>query len=266
LVTQVGSVTLTTLRDGAGVICPLDEAYAGAGEADWQPYRVLYPELFAGSEWRLPVTCALLRTAGRTMLVDAGAGPPGWWDFWRPEVEGGLPDALRGVGVDPSDVDSVFLTHFDADHIGWLADATSFGTARLFASADAVSDAREHTSLDWLKRKLEAVETVESGHEVLPGVFVEAYPGHVPGHVGLEVVSDGARALLIADTVPHAALLDRLEWLFTFDQDVELAAETRARLVESVVDTDTLVVCGHFPGSGIGRVVRRNGLVVWDEL
>jgi glyoxylase-like metal-dependent hydrolase (beta-lactamase superfamily II) len=267
---QVGEITLTTLFDGAGVICPLDEAYAGPTDESWQPYRALYPELFSNGEWRLPVTCALLRADGRTMLVDAGAGAPGWWDDWRPDLDGRLPSSLRAAGVEPADVDAVFLTHFDADHIGWL-DGATFAHARLLATADAAAFALAHTSREWLRRELAApsggrVEIVAPGDEVLPGVVVVAYPGHVPGHVGLEVVSNGARALLIADTVPHAALLERLDWRFTFDQDVELAAQTRATVVESIVDTDTVVVCGHFPGSGIGRVVRRDGLVVWEEL
>lgn len=267
---QVGAVRLTTLFDGVGAICALEEAFSGPAAEEWEPYRDLYPELFAGSEWRLPVTCTLLRAGGRTMLVDAGAGAPGWWDVWRPELEGCLPAALRAAGIDAGDIDSVFLTHFDGDHIGWLADGTTFGHARLLASEEAVAFTHEHTSREWLRRELEVpagrVEPVQPGNEVLTGAYVVAYPGHHPGHVGLEVVSNGERALLIADSVPHAALLDRVDWRFTLEHDVELAAETRARLVELVADTDTLVVCGHFPGSGVGRVLHRDGRVIWEEL
>ena len=36
--------------------------------------------------------------------------------------------------------------------------------------------------------------------------------------------------------------------------------------MEDVLDTDCIVACGHYPGSGIGRVVRRGGRVIWEEL
>jgi len=100
---------------------------------------------------------------------------------------------------------------------------------------------------------------------LLPGARAVAYPGHYPGHLGVEIASVTARALLIADAAPHPALLDECGWHFKYDYDAPLASETRAALVDSVVDTDTLVVCGHYPG-GIGRVVRRDGRVLWEPV
>ncbi len=258
---------LASVPDGVGAVLALEEAYTGMGAADWAPYRSLYPELFADAEWRLPVVCTLIRWAESTVLVDAGSGPPGWWDFWRPEAEGRLPGSLRDLGLGPEAVETIFFTHFDGDHIGWLSDGATFAHARLVAAPEAVAHAREETSSDWLRRALdERVELVEPGDELLPGVTVVSYPGHRPGHAGLDVVSEGERAALIADAVPHPALLDRPDWRFTYDHDVELAARTRERLTASVVNTDTVVVCGHFPGSGIGRVRRRDDMVVWEEL
>ena len=63
--------------------------------------------------------------------------------------------------------------------------------------------------------------------------------------------------------MPHPALLDRPEWVFAFDELDQ--TPTRAQLVEEVVDNDGFVVCGHYPGSGIGRVVTRDGRVLWEE-
>ena len=60
--------------------------------------------------------------------------------------------------------------------------------------------------------------------------------------------SDGERAELIADIAPHPALLDRPEWAFAFDDLPQTS--TRAELVEELVDSDCLLVCGHFPGAG----------------
>src|SRR5438128_12240045 len=64
----------------------------------------------------VPIGCYLIRTGGRTVLVDAGLGPLAL--DW---AEGGdLPAALAGVGVAPADIDTVACTHLHIDHIGWL--------------------------------------------------------------------------------------------------------------------------------------------------
>jgi hypothetical protein len=35
-------------------------------------------------------------------------------------------------------------------------------------------------------------------------------------------------------------------------------------LISELVDADTVVLCGHYPRGGIGRVVKRDGRVVWE--
>jgi hypothetical protein len=63
--------------------------------------------------------------------------------------------------------------------------------------------------------------------------------------------------------MPHPALLDRPEWVFAFDELEQTS--TRTQLIEELADKDSIVVCGHYPGSGIGRVVTRDGRVLWEE-
>ena len=92
---------------------------------------------------------------------------------------------------------------------------------------------------------------------------VRLLPGHYPGHAGLSIRSAGARAELIGDILPHPALLDRPEWVFAYD-DLEQTG-TRSSLIAELVDSDCIVVCGHYPGSGIGRVAMRSGRVIWEE-
>ena len=42
-------------------------------------------------------------------------------------------------------------------------------------------------------------------------------------------------------------------------------ADTRRALLPQLVDRDVLVACGHYPGSGIGHLVTRDGRIVWEE-
>jgi glyoxylase-like metal-dependent hydrolase (beta-lactamase superfamily II) len=267
----VGSVEIHPVLDAVGALGGYDEAYPDVAEAEWEPYRELYPELFVGSAWRLPVVVYVLRSGGRTILVDTGVGPVGLWKGWEPEREGLLLGNLAALGIRPEDVDVVFLTHLHVDHLGWNTDERGevlFPRARYVVHPDAVAFALARPDRDHIERcvapLVDRFEPVDEAVDLAPGVRPRALPGHYPGHVGLSIRSRGSRAELIADIMPHPALLEQQEWVFAWD-DMEQTS-TRAELVEEVVGSAALVVCGHFPRSGIGRVVRRGGRVVWEEV
>jgi glyoxylase-like metal-dependent hydrolase (beta-lactamase superfamily II) len=267
---KVGDVELYPVTDAWGELGELGALYPEVPAEAWEPYRELYPELFAETRGRLPCTCYLIRSSGRTVLVDTGVGPPGLWD-WTAEREGGLLSGLAELGVEPSDVDAVFLTHVHIDHVGWNADAHGvpvFPNARyllhpdglmwaLSARADAPYVQRCLRSVT--KRRL--VDDVEAGTEIVPGLPMVDLPGHLPGHLGLRL---GDEAVLIADAAVPPALLDHLGWLYVSDYDPETCAATRRSVLPELIDQDVLVVCGHYPHGGIGRVVRRNGRVIWE--
>jgi len=271
LSTTLGDVEVVALPDAVGVLGELVELYQGTTAEEWEPYRGLYPELFDGSSWRLLVPVHLLRTGGDTLLLDTGVGPSGLWDEWRPEQEGLLPGALAEAGVAHEDVDVVFLTHLHVDHLGWNSNedgAPFFPNARYVVHPDALAFALARPDRPHIRRcvtpLLDRFEDAVDGAELLPGVTAVALPGHYPGHMGLRIRSGGAEGIAIADIAPHPALLDRPEWAFAYD-DME-QTRTRAQLVQEVVDTDVAVICGHYPGSGVGRVLTREDRVVWEEL
>jgi hypothetical protein len=62
----------------------------------------------------------------------------------------------------------------------------------------------------------------------------------------------------------HPALLDRPDARYRADFDHEPVVATRRALLEELVDRPTLAVCGHYPEGGIGRIVSRDGHVVWE--
>jgi glyoxylase-like metal-dependent hydrolase (beta-lactamase superfamily II) len=228
------------LVDAVGLLGALDELFPDMPAEDWRPYRERYPELFHRDEWRLWVMCFLVRAGGSTVVVDTGAGPPGFWEGWEPEREGGLLPALAGHGVQPGDVDVVFLTHVHVDHVGWNAHPDGrpvFKNARYFLHADALAAAGERTDRPHVGHSIlglgDRVETVADGDEIAPRVRVLALPGHDDGHSGLEV---GDSALIVGDAIPHPMQLDHPEQTFAFDEDDEQAAETRRRLLRELGD------------------------------
>ena len=63
----------------------------------------------------MAITTYLVRSAGKTILIDTGIGAKD-----RPFFpKGRLPDALADIGVRPDDIDIVANTHMHIDHVGW---------------------------------------------------------------------------------------------------------------------------------------------------
>ena len=42
--------------------------------------------------------------------------------------------------------------------------------------------------------------------------------------------------MIVADAVPHPAQLDHPEWTFAYDEDLQLAVETRRRIIDEFGD------------------------------
>lgn len=265
----IGSIELLPVPDAVGTFAELGEAYPEVPTEAWEPYRALYPELFSGESWRVPCNCFLVRSGGATILVDTGVGPPGLWD-WTAEEEGLLPEALENLGVGRDDVDMVFLTHMHIDHVGWNTDLEGvalFPRARYVVPHDSLAFARQD-GRPHVQRCIVSIadrfETVSGDADIAPGVSAFVAPGHYPGHMGLRLSSDSAEAVLIADIAVHPALLANPDWVYVWDGDPAVCADTRRALLPELVDRDVLVACGHYPGSGIGRIVTRAGRVVWE--
>jgi glyoxylase-like metal-dependent hydrolase (beta-lactamase superfamily II) len=262
---RVGKVELVPLVDAVGELGELAELFPDT--SDWAPYRDLYPALFAESRWRIPCTCYLLRSSGETVLVDTGVGPAGLWD-WDAEFEEGLLPALADAGVAPEDVDVVFLTHLHVDHVGWNTDRGGrlvFPNARYVAHADGIAAARARPR-GHVERAILPVAFEELGGEtvVAEGVVAFPLPGHLAGHMGVRIESQAERAVLIADAAVNPMLLADPERVYVFDADPAVCAATRQALLPELVDQDVLVVCGHYPDGGVGRVVTRDGVAVWE--
>ena len=66
--------------------------------------------------------------------------------------------------------------------------------------------------------------------------------------------SGGARAVFTGDLMHHALQCREPGWHSCFCYDEAGSTASRRRILDSVADTDTLVVPAHFPGPTAGRV------------
>jgi glyoxylase-like metal-dependent hydrolase (beta-lactamase superfamily II) len=261
----VGEAEIIALTDVEGPFFRLGQIFPGVRAEQWGPYLRRYPWAFADASTLYGrVGSCLVRTPGHTLLVDTGIGPGSMG------VRGRLMDDLEKNGVVPEDVDTVFLTHLDGDHVGWSL-APDGGPA--FPGARYLAQEVEWESVEpYLREAMSSLEDLGAlelmyGEEFLTGELAAIpTPGHSPGHTSLLVSSGGEQALVLGDVFAHPAQVTEPIWNIAFDADKEQAAITRAQLLDWLVAEGMTVAAGHVPGSGFGRVVREGGRLYWRPL
>jgi len=69
---------------------------------------------------------------------------------------------------------------------------------------------------------------------------------------------------LIADAAVHPMLLQEPDAVYGSDGAPAECGASRRALLPELLDRNVLTVCGHYPAGGIGRVVTRDGRIVWE--
>ena len=281
----VGNVEIVGLSD-AGLDFPftLDQLFPSVPLERWEPYRQRYPEVFGGPNvWHADFGCYLLRSQGRTILVDTGIGPSNAPIAVVLQTGGQLLEKLRAEGVSPEDVDTVVFTHLHPDHTGWNVQGEAdqlrltFPRARHIAHrADwetfqrpEVKEGFPFPYVDQIVTPLErlgALELNDGERALTEEMTILHTPGHTPGHQSVLINSGGARAIITGDAIAHPIQVTEPEVGFSFEMDGPLAAETRRRLMDRIEAEGMTIAACHFPEPGFGRLIRLEGRRYWQGL
>ncbi len=220
---------------------------------------------------RLALNVLLIRTGRENVLVDAGIGEKFDADFLEPyslERPPSLLGDLKGVGLDPGDVDVVILTHLHFDHAGGATRregdrmVPTFPRAVYVMQEGMIEEAlrpnprtrRSYFEADFVPlRDAGLVRLARGEEEVVPGVRVLPSGGHVERHQMVLVQSRGRKAIFWGDVMPTAAHV-RPAWTTGYDLfpcDVaalrqELAERSAAEGWVNVFDHDPDVAMGFF--------------------
>jgi glyoxylase-like metal-dependent hydrolase (beta-lactamase superfamily II) len=272
---RIGQVQITALCDVATTFPRrLPDAFPETPTQAWEELRPRYPEAFIGEDgWLFHVHCYLVRGEGRTVLVDTGIGPPATIAAGWVGTPGRLPEELVGVGVDPTEVDLVVLTHLHLDHIGWGVQRDSSPPTPFFPNARYVvhrldidmfrefGDEEDVAAFEQQIVPLDrsgALQAIEGPQEVLAGVTVVPAPGHTPGHQCVVVESGSDRALLSGDLTNHPAQVTEPRWPSGGDMDRAKAAETRREWLDRVESEGMVLLTAHYP-MPFAHLVREDG-------
>ncbi|WP_067650895.1 MBL fold metallo-hydrolase [Nocardia harenae] len=216
--------------------------------------------------WLMPMGGFLLRSADRTILVDAGFGPA--TDIF--ERSGEFMKSLDALGVPPEQITDIVVTHLHLDHLGWLAPTGDpvFPNARHVCHRADIDWILDHSGTgpemagvrDIVHRVSDLLVPAEGDRtEIADSVTMRLFAGHTPGNSIVEIDTPDGPLLLIGDTAHHPAALVEDGWGDLFDADHAGAARSRARLADEMERTGAVAIGAHFPGTGGGRITRDAG-------
>jgi glyoxylase-like metal-dependent hydrolase (beta-lactamase superfamily II) len=224
----------------------------------------------------------ILRSAGRTVLVDTGAGNgrdrPGMAPYFD-QCQGDFLELLARAGVRPQDVDVVVNTHLHVDHVGWnTVDADgqwvpTFPNAQyLIPAADDFHYGPDNAygggvqAVDRLIYEDSIAPIHQAGqamlwdglHRIDEHLTLESAPGHTPGSSVLRLASGSDRAVFAGDLLHSPVQIIEPCRNSSSCLAPEQAAASRRRILGRAADERELLVPAHFGGAG-ALEVRRDG-------
>ncbi|QKV96374.1 MBL fold metallo-hydrolase [Streptomyces sp. NA02950] len=244
----------------------------------------LAPEFLdaVADEIRTMIQTWLIRSEGRTILIDTGVGNgrerPAMPFFHQLNTD--YLSGLAAAGVRPEDVDTVICTHLHGDHVGWNTSLTdgewrpTFPNAEyVFPRADfdywnPVNGHRTRSGPKMANVFEDSVAPVHQAgqtvlwegdhHDVGAELRIEPAPGHTPGSSVVWLRSGTDRAVFVGDLLHSPLQIVEPDCCPCFDEDETGARASRRRVLEEAADRGALLFPAHFPGPGAAEV-RRDG-------
>lgn len=226
----------------------------------------------------MPVHSWLLRVGSYNVLIDTCMGNhksrPGIGEMHM--LENRYLERMADCGVSPEDIDFVLCTHLHVDHVGWntrLANGRwvpTFPNAKYVFSRTEFEAAKEEAanpgSAPFLKAVFEdsifpiteagKAHLVDGVQEFIDCLTVRPAPGHSPGHVRIELNSQGERGVFSGDIMHSPVQVPFWNWSSRVCWDRAMSAKSRRELLEFCASENVLLLPAHFETPYVGRIKR----------
>jgi glyoxylase-like metal-dependent hydrolase (beta-lactamase superfamily II) len=237
-------------------------------------------DMFLPPEMVFPLNVVVVRSGGRTILIDSGLGAESP-DF-KPAA-GLWALRLEAAGIDLPSVTDVVLTHMHFDHVGGLlvdgvkdrlrpdvpihasAAEVKFWASPYFRNPSTPAwfpGAARSAANRLLAEYGSQLRLFEAEYEVAPGVVVRRTGGHTAGHSVVRVASGGDRLTFAGDAVLPASF-DHPDWYNAYEHDPEEAARVRLGLLRELASTRELLVATHLSFPSVGHVAVAGDVFRW---
>lgn len=262
----VGDLQITAIHDGMAYR-GLDGFILNASPDSVK--QALADSFMPTDRFEITFTTLVVNTGKKLVLIDTGNGDLG------ASTSGTWMHNFRAAGFQPTDVDSIIISHFHADHINGLRlrDGTAvFPQAEIMVPAPEwefwTNESKVLAAPDGVRVNAQNVQrvfgpmgkditTYSWGQEILPGVTALEAAGHTPGHTAYAIISGSGKLLVMSDVTNQTSIFARHPtWSAVFDQDAEMARNTRQRMLDLVAGERMQVSFYHAPFPATGHIAR----------
>ena len=270
----IGNVEITSLSDGL-LEFDLCNFFPDIPQENWEPHAShLTPE----GKVAFNLACFLVRSDGKTIVVDTGLGP-------KPTPEtpwGDLLNDFKAHGIRPEDVDMVVFTHLHRDHVGWNLQSRNgkyeptFPNARYWMSTKDWEACHNPDLVEtrfpnapecvWPLEDLGLIEFMDGEQALTSELTTLPTPGHTPGHMSIMINSRGERGIILGDVLHNSVQVHETDWVSRADIDPEQTRATRRSMMERLEREGLPVAAVHMAAPGFGKIVRLQGRRVWQVL
>lgn len=243
----------------------------------WSHYYEIFPECFSGRHFLMNLGVFVMSSGGKNVIADTGFGPHG--KMLGSETSAELMDDFARKGVKSDEIDTVFMSHLHADHIGWnidpsTRDVPTFPNARYSVHrADwnyfTAPDDNSEFGMEPIERsviplqEIGVLDLMDGETELAPGVTAVPTPGHTPGHMALMLASGNERALFVGDILINPMHATDTDLPFALDTDPAEAMKVRHEVLDRAECEGITVIGSHLSPPGWGTMVRWEGRRYW---
>jgi glyoxylase-like metal-dependent hydrolase (beta-lactamase superfamily II) len=232
---------------------------------------------------RLGLRPLLVRTAGHTVLIDAGIGDKmsaKETDIYAIDRTAHLDHSLGAAGLSAGDVDVVIASHLHFDHAGGFTEVRDGRVVPRFPRAtyyvrraewDDATHPHERNRASYLPdnfvplQEAGVLRFIEEDGEVLPGISVWRTGGHTMHHQLIKIEAPGRTCVFTADLIPTVAHVDE-PWIMGYDLYPMDTLACKKRFVREAIDREYVIFFEHDPQIAAGIIREQGGRKVVEPI